>query len=250
MTTSEHNKTILLKLSGEALQGTASSGHNIAALELIISDIQSAIKMGIKFCIVIGGGNLFRGRDLVKKDVPLQRTTVDYMGMLGTVMNALALQDYMRGAAIKTKIFSSIAMDSICSTFCRDHALDALHSYDALILAGGTGNPFVSTDTLAAIRAVELGCSFLLKATHVDGLYDNDPHKTKHAKKYNVASYDEVISQGLAVMDMAAIIIAKENALPIAVFDSDKPGLLASLATGSAKNYEGFSLITSKQARV
>jgi uridylate kinase len=250
MNNSPRKNTILLKLSGEALQGSAASGHDTSALERIISDIGLAIKAGIKVCIVIGGGNLLRGRDVTNKSGALKRTTVDYMGMLATVMNALALQDYMGDAGIKTKIFSSIAMNSICSTFCRDHALDALSSCDALILAGGTGNPFVSTDTLAAIRAVELGCSLLLKGTHVDGVYDHDPHKNEHAKKYNEVSYDDVISQGLNVMDLAAIVIAKENALPVAVFDSNKPGLLAQLATGNAKNYEGFSLITSKQFNV
>jgi uridylate kinase len=250
MTTYQHNETILLKLSGEALQGSSTSWHDTVALGAIISNIEETIKAGVKVCIVIGGGNLFRGRDLIEKDSTLRRATVDYMGMLGTVMNALALQDYMRSAGIRTKIFSSIAMESICSTFCRDRALDALSSYDALILAGGTGNPFVSTDTLAAIRAVELGCSLLLKSTHVDGVYDSDPRKDKEAKKYNEISYDDVIYQGLAVMDLAAIIIAKENSLPIAVFDTTTPKLLAQLATGTARNYEGFSLITSKHADV
>lgn len=237
------SKLILLKLSGEAMRGEASFGHEATAMKFITAEILSAVKSNVKICIVVGGGNLFRGRQIGETDV-IQRSTMDYMGMLATAINALALQDFLQSAGIKTRIFSSINISSICMLYSRDEALSALIDNQVIIFACGTGNPFVSTDTLAAIRAAELQCALILKGTQVDGVYNADPKKKKLAKKYDKISYDEVISGNLGIVDMSAILIAKEHKIPIAVFNMHKHGLIAKLVCGKAVYADGFSLIS------
>lgn len=224
------------------MRGSASFGHDTDAMNFIVNELLGVIKSDIRICIVVGGGNLFRGR-MRDEGSALQRSTVDYMGMLATIINSLALQDFLKASGIKTKIFSSISAPSVCATYSRDKAMSALQSHQVIICAGGTGNPFVSTDTLAVIRGVELQCSLMLKGTQVDGVYSADPKKEQSAKKYDKLSYSQVISENLGVVDAAAIFIAKEHKLPIAVFNMHKRGLIARLANGQADYAEGFSLI-------
>ncbi len=239
----KRSKRVLLKISGEALQGKAAFGHDLDSLEYISKEIASIKKDGAEVCLVVGGGNIIRGGQL-KLGKLIKRATADYMGMLGTVINALAVQDALTVLGFNVKIFSAIPMHTVCEPYSRSAALDALDSGKIVIFAGGIGNPFVTTDTISVIKSIEMGCDMLLKGTQVDGAYDSDPKKNKSAKRYKKIGYDDVISQGLAVMDLGAVHIAREHKLPIVVFDIHKKGNLSRIVKGGITKIENFSLIS------
>lgn len=220
----------MLKISGEAFLGKHSHGQDLEAVESLASDISSVVKSNIQLCIVVGGGNIARGStmDLTKID----RARADYMGMLGTVINALCLQAMLDNIGIKSKVLSSVAMDSICDTYSQERALHYMSQGMVVIFAAGTGNPFVSTDTAAVFRAIEMHCDVLLKGTQVEGVYSEDPKKEKDAKKFDQLTYDEVINNSLRVMDLPAVSVAKEHKLPLMVFSIHKKDAILEVLKG------------------
>lgn len=210
-------KRILLKLSGEALMGSQKFGQDLATVRRICEEISEVQKLGTQISIVVGGGNLFRG--MKAAEAGMERAGADYMGMLATVMNALAIQNILESMGTETRVLSAIPMDTVCEPFIRRRAIRHMERGRVVICAAGTGNPYFTTDTAAALRAMELDCDALFKATQVDGVYTDDPKKNPKAKKYSTLSYKEVLEKDLKVMDGAAIAIARENNLPIVVFD-------------------------------
>lgn len=210
-------KRVLIKLSGDALGGSRGYGIDSEEIARFGREISSSLKNGLQVGVVVGGGNMLRGAE--QAELGMDRITGDHMGMLATVINGLAIKDKLNSMGIPTIVMSSVALQGICDTFRRDHAIEALESGKVVVFAGGTGNPLFTTDSAAALRAIEIGADALLKATKVDGIYDKDPKKHADAKRYNEISYQEVMEQGLRVMDMAAIALASENELPIRVFD-------------------------------
>jgi len=229
-------KRILLKLSGEAFQGVKESGIDERALAQLADQIELVLKKEAELAIVVGGGNIFRGIDAQN----LNRVTADQMGMLATVINGLALQDELERRGIQTRIQSAIPISSLEMLDPR-RALRHLEKGYVVIFAGGTGNPFVTTDTAAALRASEIGADLLLKATNVDGVYTGDPKMEPNAKRLKRISYEEIITKGLKIMDLAAIAICRENKLPIIVFDIFKEGNLERIIAGE----EVGTLVTS-----
>jgi len=223
-------RRILLKLSGEALAGGKGYGIDLGVIAGIARDVVAAAASGAEICLVVGGGNIFRG--LMADEVGIDRARADYMGMLATVMNALALQTAIEREGKPTRVLSAIPMPTICESYIRDKALDHLDKGRVVICAGGTGNPFFTTDTAAALRAAELGCEALLKATQVDGVYSADPAKTPNARRYEQLSYDDVLKQDLRIMDGAAIALARDNRIPIIVFSIKSQGGLALVLQG------------------
>ncbi len=223
-------KRILLKLSGEAMMGGMQFGHDHPTIERICREIAAARKRKFELCIVVGGGNIFRGMRVAEHG--MERAGADYMGMLATVLNALALQHVLERMGIDTRVLSAIPMATVCEPFIRRRALRHMERGRIVICAAGTGNPFFTTDTAAALRAVELGCHALFKATQVDGVYSDDPKKNKKATRYDSLSYLEVLQKDLQVMDASAIALARENKLPIVVFSIQTPGALADVAAG------------------
>lgn len=221
-------KRVLLKLSGESLTGENSYGISINGLENIAAEIKKALKSSVQVAVVIGGGNIWRGAG---KEI--DRVTADHMGMLATIINALALKDILEKNEIKAKVQSAVDVAKFCEFYGKEKAISYLKKGHVLILAGGTGNPYFTTDTTAALRAAELEADILLKATQVDGVYDSDPKKNKDAKKYDSLTYDEALSKNLKVMDAAAFSICKENSIPILVFDFYKKGNLEKAVSGS-----------------
>ncbi len=209
-------KRILLKVSGEALMGDLEYGHDPQTITRVSQDIKDIFDKNIQISIVVGGGNIFRG--VAAASAGMERASADYMGMLATVINALALQNSLEKLGVPTRILSAIPMTAICEPYIRRKAVRHMEKSRVVIFAAGTGNPFFTTDTAAALRAVEMGSDLLLKATQVDGVYDCDPQKNKAAKKYNEISYSEVLSKDLKVMDASAISLARENKLPVVVF--------------------------------
>ena len=207
---------ILLKLSGEALMGEDSYGIRLSVVDRIASDIKSLAKKNIDICIVIGGGNIFRG--LSASSEGMDRAQADYMGMLATVLNSLALQNALEKIKVDTRVMSALPIQSICETYIRRRAIRHMEKGRVVICAAGTGNPYFSTDTAAALRAAELDCKVIYKATQVDGIYDKDPKKFKNAKKYSKLSYKKYINENLKVMDTSAIAISRENNIPIKLF--------------------------------
>lgn len=207
---------VLLKVSGEALAGDQSSGIEPEFIDKVARQIVDLTEAGKQVAIVIGGGNIFRGMAVAAKGG--NRVIGDHMGMLATVINALAMGDALRRAGGKPHVFTNVPMPSIADTFTQRAAVAALEGGAIVICAGGTGSPFFTTDTASALKAVELKCDVLLKGTNVDGVYDSDPHKNADAKRFDVISHDEVISQDLRVMDTAAFALARDNGLPIIVY--------------------------------
>ena len=230
---------VLLKISGEALMGGQPFGIDIETVERIAADVKESVRAGTQMSLVIGGGNIFRGLAGAAKGI--DRATADYMGMLATVMNALALQTAIERQGRPARVLSAIPMPTVCEAYIRDKALDHLEKGRVVIFAGGTGNPFFTTDTAAALRAAEMGCDALLKATKVDGVYSADPKKTPNARRYDRLTYDDVLKQDLQVMDGAAIALARDNRIPIIVFSiKSQDGLAAVLeGNGSSTTIDG-----------
>jgi uridylate kinase len=225
---------VLVKLSGEALAGDKGYGIDLGVLASIARDIAQAAASGAEICLVVGGGNIFRG--LMASEVGMDRARADYMGMLATVMNALALQTAIEREGATARVLSAIPMPTVCEAYIRDKALDHLDKGRVVIFAGGTGNPYFTTDTAAALRAAEMGCDALFKGTQVDGVYDADPKKAPNAKRYDRLSYDDVLRQDLRVMDGAAIALARDNRIPIIVFSIKSQGGLASVLQGKGSS--------------
>jgi len=222
---------VLLKLSGEAL-GDGSSGHGIDpdGVQRIARQVARVAGLGVELAIVVGGGNILRGAQFSK--LGATRASADYMGMLGTVINALALQDALEQQGLETRVQTAIEIRQVAEPFVRRRALSHLAQGRVVILAGGTGNPFFTTDTAAALRATELSCEVLLKGTKVDGVYTADPKKDKQARRYEELTYMEVLQQGLAVMDGTAITLCMDNGLPIIIFNLRTPGNLRRTVMG------------------
>jgi uridylate kinase len=221
-------KRILLKVSGEVLAGDQSFGIEPEFLHAVAAQIVDAHKSGVQIAIVIGAGNIFRGMAVAARGA--DRVTGDVMGMLGTVINSLALGDAISQAGIPVKVYTSVPMPTIADTFTARDATQALDQGFVVVCAGGTGNPFFTTDTAAALKAIELRCDVLLKGTKVDGVYSEDPKKNPKARRYETISHEEVISRNLRVMDTAAFALARDNGLPILVYAlNDKEGLMGVL---------------------
>jgi len=212
----KNKERILIKLSGESLMGKGKYGIELSTVDKLSKNIQSLLKENLEICIVIGGGNIFRG--LAASAKGMDRANADYMGMLATVMNSLALQNSLEKISLDTRVMSAFPIQSVCETYIRRRAIRHMQKKRIVICAAGTGNPYFSTDTAAALRAAELDCSYIYKATQVDGIYDKDPNKFRKAKKYSTISYTTYLSKNLGVMDSAAISIARENRIPIRIF--------------------------------
>ncbi|MDA9651518.1 UMP kinase [Pelagibacteraceae bacterium] len=227
---------ILLKLSGEALMGDDSYGIKLSVVDRIAMDIKNLSKKKIDICIVIGGGNIFRG--LSASADGMDRAQADYMGMLATVLNSLALQNALEKINIDTRVMSALPIQSICETYIRRRAIRHMEKGRIVICAAGTGNPYFSTDTAAALRAAELTCDVIYKATQVDGIYNKDPKKFKNAKKYDRISYKKYLNDNLKVMDSSAISVAKDNNIPIIVFSISEKDCLIKTYVGKNKSTE------------
>lgn len=223
-------KRVMLKLSGEVLQGHRDGGIDFEILRGLCGEVVQIKKMGVDVVIVIGGGNIWRFRDF--KDSGLDRVNSDYMGMLATIINGMAMQDQFEKLGVEASALSAINMQVVVGTYLRAKALDYLQKGKIVICAGGTGNPFFTTDTAAALRAVELNCDVLLKATRVDYVYDKDPMKHKDAKKFVKLSYNEMLQREIGVMDLTAVSLCLAQKLPIIVFNLHKKGNIASVVQG------------------
>lgn len=224
-------RRVLLKLSGEALMGELDYGIEPTVIQRMAAEIATAQKSGIEVAIVIGGGNIFRGAGLARAG--MDRVTGDYMGMLATVMNALAIQDALESAGVFARVMSALQIHDVCEDYIRRRAVRHLEKGRVVILAAGTGNPFFTTDTAASLRAIEIGADVLLKATKVDGVYDADPVKNPEAKRYDTVSFDKVLSDKLMVMDATAIVMCRDNGLPLRVFDLTRPEALVQAMSGA-----------------
>lgn len=222
---------VLLKLSGEALMGSLSYGIDPAILEQYARDVKAAVDAGVQVAIVIGGGNIFRGVQGVAGGL-VERAQGDYMGMLATVINAMALQGALEKQGIKTRLQSAIQMDQIAEPFIRRRAIRHLEKGRVVIFGAGTGNPYFTTDTAASLRAVEIGANLVLKGTRVDGIYTADPEKDSAATRFEQISYEEVYERGLNVMDLTAITLCQENKMAIVVFDMNKTGNFLKVCQG------------------
>jgi uridylate kinase len=223
-------RRVLLKLSGEALMGELDYGIEPQVIQRIAAEIAMARKAGVEIAIVVGGGNIFRGAGLARAG--MDRVTGDYMGMLATVMNALAIQDALESLDVHARVMSALEINAVCEDYIRRRAIRHLEKGRVVIMAAGTGNPFFTTDTAAALRAIEIGADVLLKATKVDGVYDADPAKDPAASRFESVSYDQVISDKLGVMDATAIVMCRDNHLPLRVFDLTRANALVQAMTG------------------
>jgi uridylate kinase len=223
-------KRILLKLSGEALMGSKSFGIDHQRLQEYSRDVQTIVDMGVEVAIVIGGGNIFRG--VQEDNSAIDRVQGDYMGMLATMINSMALQSALEGVGLKTRLLSAIKMEQIAEPFIRRRAVRHLEKGRVVIFGAGTGNPYFTTDTAASLRAIEIDANVILKGTRVDGIYTADPEKDASAERFSNITFKEVIDRGLSVMDMTAFTLCHENKLPIIVFDMNKPGNLKSVVEG------------------
>ena len=223
-------KRVLLKLSGEALMGTTQFGINKKTIDSIVEEIKQVYDLGVGLAIVIGGGNIFRGVALGATG--LERATADYMGMIATIMNAIALQDAMRQAKVEAKVQSAIRIDQIVEPYMRQKAMKYLNEKKVVIFAAGTGNPFFTTDTAAALRGAEIGAELLIKATRVDGIYESDPEENPNAKMYDSISFDEVINKKLRIMDATAFALCRDQKLPVQVIKITKHGALKEAVMG------------------
>jgi uridylate kinase len=223
-------RRVLLKLSGEALMGDLDYGIEPKVIQRIAAEIASARHSGVEIAIVIGGGNIFRGAGLARAG--MDRVTGDYMGMLATVMNALAIQDALESLGVYARVMSALQINEVCEDYIRRRAVRHLEKGRVVILAAGTGNPFFTTDTAASLRAIEIGADVLLKATKVDGVYDADPVSNPEAKRFESVSYDQVLSDKLSVMDATAIVMCRDNNLPLRIFDLTQANALVRAMSG------------------
>jgi len=223
-------KRILLKISGEAMMGDQAYGVDPATVDFIAREIKEAVSMGIEVAIVIGGGNIFRGVEASVKGI--ERASADYMGMLATVINALALQNYLEKYGIPTRVQSAIEMKELAEPYIRRKAIRHLEKGRTVIFAAGTGNPYFTTDTASSLRAMEIGADVILKATKVDGVYSSDPMKDPSAKKYDTVTYIDVLKKGLSIMDSTAISLCMDNNLPIVVFNLKGKGNIRKIIGG------------------
>ncbi len=221
---------ILIKISGEALMGSNGYGLHPPTVEKIAKEIKQVHRLGVQVCLVIGGGNIFRG--LQGSAQGMERTTADYMGMLATVMNALAMQASLESLNVYTRVISAIPMDQICEPYIRRRAVRHLEKKRVVVFAAGTGNPYFTTDTAATLRATEMKCEAIFKGTQVDGIYDSDPKLNSTAKHFRTVSYDTILQKNLKVMDASAIALARDNKLPIVVFSLAEPGGLLGIVEG------------------
>jgi len=224
-------KRVLLKISGEALMGDQGYGLHPPTVERIAAEVKTVHDLGAEICMVIGGGNIFRG--LQGSAQGMERTTADYMGMLATVMNALAMQSSLEEQGVHTRVVSAIPMDQVCEPYIRRRAVRHLEKKRVVIFAAGTGNPYFTTDTAATLRASEMACEAIFKGTQVDGIYNKDPKQHKDAVRYDAVTYDEVLQKRLKVMDASAIALARDNNLPIIVFSLDEPGGFRGILSGN-----------------
>ena len=223
-------KRVMLKISGEALMGEQGFGLHPPTVERIANEIKSVHDLGVEICMVIGGGNIFRG--LQGSAQGMERTTADYMGMLATVMNALAMQSALEARNVFTRVISAIPMDQVCEPYIRRRAVRHLEKKRVCIFAAGTGNPYFTTDTAATLRASEMACEAIFKGTKVDGVYDKDPVRNPDAVRYDKVTYNDVLAKRLAVMDASAIALARDNGLPIIVFSLDEAGGFRGILNG------------------
>lgn len=233
LTSSENKpafKRVLVKMSGEVLMGTKEFGLDPDTIKRVARDIKEAVDAGVEVCVVVGAGNIFRGVSGAAGG--MDRTTADHMGMLGIVINALALQNALEQMKVDTRVMSAIPMSAVCEPYIRRKAMRHLEKGRVVIFAAGTGNPFFTTDTAAALRASEMNCNALFKGTKVDGIYDSDPQKNPDAKRFDSLSYMDVLTKDLKVMDATAISLARENKIPVVVFSVREEGNLARVLKG------------------
>ena len=223
----------IVKVSGEALAGADGASIEMAMLDAVAADIAVAHALGVSLGIVVGGGNIFRGVQVSERGIP--RTTGDTMGMLATVMNGLALESALTRAGVPARAMSALAMPQVCETYERAAALRHLNADTVVVLAGGTGNPFFTTDTTAVLRAAELSCDAVLKATNVDGIYSADPKTDRNAVRYDTLTHDEALRKDLKVMDATAFALARESRMPIIVFSIREPGAITSTLKGEGR---------------
>ena len=226
-------KRILLKLSGEALQGSEGFGIDASILDRMAQEIKELVELGIQVGVVIGGGNLFRGAGLAKAG--MNRVVGDHMGMLATVMNGLAMRDALHRAYVNARWMSAIPLNGVCDNYSWAEAISLLRNNRVVILSAGTGNPFFTTDSAACLRAIEIDADVVLKATKVDGVYTADPFKDPHAEKFDHLTYDEVLDRKLGVMDLTAICLCRDHKMPLRVFNMNKPGALLNIVHGGAE---------------
>ena len=226
-------RRVLLKVSGEALMGSQAYGIDVETVERISVDVKEAVEAGTQVCLVIGGGNIFRGLAGAAKGI--ERATADYMGMLATVMNALAVQATLERMGGPTRVQSAIPMTTVCEPYIRRRAIRHMEKGRVVIFAAGTGNPFFTTDTAAALRAAEMNCEAMLKGTQVDGVYSADPKKVADATRFESLSYHEVLTRNLQVMDASAVALSRENGIPIIVFSIHDRGSLAAVLRGEGR---------------
>jgi uridylate kinase len=233
-------RRILLKISGEALMGRQDYGLDPDMVEQIARDVKAVRGLGVEVCIVVGGGNIYRG--LAGAASGMERASADYMGMLATVINSLAMQNALERMDVATRVQSAIPMATVAEPYIRRRAMRHMEKGRVVIFGAGTGNPFFTTDTAAALRASEMGCDLLLKGTKVDGVYDDDPVRNPKARRFDTLTYHQVLSQDLTVMDHSAISLARENAIPIAVFSIYQEGAFAQVVRGQGR----YTIITSE----
>ena len=233
-------KRVLYKISGEALMGDGSSGsYDIEVMKSIAADIKAVHKTGMELCLVVGGGNIYRG--VYGEKIGMERSVADYMGMLATVMNAIALQNVLENAGVEARVQSAIPVSSVCEPYIRRRAIRHLEKGRVVICAAGTGNRFFTTDTAAILRAMELKCECLIKGTSVDGIYSEDPKKSKNAKRFETISYQELIEKNLKIMDMSAVSLARDNNIPIKVFSIKQENALSNVLS----NKTAYTLVSS-----
>ena len=231
--TSPKYKRILLKLSGEALMGDDAFGINRQTIERIVDEISQVVSLGVEMGVVLGGGNIFRGVAL--GSAGMDRATADYMGMLATIMNALALADVMRQKGLNARVQSALNIEQVVEPYIRPKAIRYLEEGKIVIFAAGTGNPFFTTDTAAALRGTEIGAEMVLKATKVDGIYSDDPKTNPNAQRYDEISFDEAIMRNLKIMDATAFALCRDQSLPITVFSINKPGAMKKVLMGDSE---------------
>ena len=226
-------KRVLLKISGEALMGDLQFGIDLTTVESICNNIKNVHEQGYEICLVVGGGNIFRGVSAAAKG--MERASADYMGMLATVINALSLQNYLESKGIPTRVQSAIPMTTICEQYVRRRAVRHMEKGRIVIFAGGTGSPFFTTDTTATLRAIEMNCDAVFKGTQVDGVYSEDPRKNPQAVRYDNLSYNEVLAKDLKVMDASAVAMARDNKIPLVVFSIKESESFARVVAGEGK---------------
>ena len=233
-------RRVLLKISGEALMGEGQYGIDNAVCARMAEEVSEAVRAGTEICLVIGGGNIFRGVQGAAKG--MERASADYMGMLATVMNALAMQNALEAVGAEARVLSAIPMVTVCEPYIRRRAMRHMEKGRIVIFAAGTGNPFFTTDTAAALRAAEMGCDALLKGTGVDGVYSADPKKDPKAQRYDTLTYHDVLAQDLKVMDASAIALMRDNGIPIVVFSIHKRGGLAEVSGWARRQHHHLQL--------